>query len=542
MKKQIKFRVFKCFAFVFVISVTCLPFNILAQQTSWIKQTWGGQLGSLYVDKTGNSYSVGTYNQSGNTIDGVTLKSTGFQNVFAAKYSSKGKLLWAATSSSPNNNAVVQSQGICANADGEVFISGYFSKSLTFDGIEINSYSGSSDIFLTKYSAEGKTIWAQAIGGMNSEYNYEIKLDDSSNCYISGKFSYPFNISDKVFYGTNDGVGNFFLAKFNALGKLIWVHTGKGVNVPKIKVTPEGDLFACGQFQHYFLWGSDTLASKGGIDFYLLKLLPNGETKWLSILNGVDYNYIHSFDFDKEGNAYLLGSTVGETFLNDSLLSNSPSYTYFVYKLNTKGKFNWISPIMRWKDTTEFHSSKINIDFNNDLTIYGELTDRWDSIHREYNHEYGLMRLKLNRINGNEIGTFLYPNVPNPVSLLEDQRGNLYLSSSFSFQIKIGEKELNSPFMYQMYIAKIKNEAEGEKPNILLFPNPTNGLVQIEFENWMEPEIFFELFYSNGRIVQKGSLTNQDNKIDLTGLSIGIYFLQLKGNQMNSTTIKVMKY
>jgi|GEM_PF-2723237 len=542
MFEQNKVLVFKWVAFVFIMSVICLPFGAIAQQTSWLKQTWGEQVGSFYVDKTGNSYAVGTYFQWGKTIDGVTLNSTGHENVFTAKYSPKGKLLWAATSTSSNSNNSVQGMGICANANGEVFITGYFAYTLLFDAIELHTNSGLTDIFLTKYSTEGKTLWTQAIGGMNSDFSYEVKLDDSSNCYLAGRFEYPFKIGDSVFYGSNFGMNNFFIAKLDTHGKLIWVHRGTGTSCPKIKVMPAGDLFACGQYQYDFTWESDTIASKGGIDYYLLKLHPNGETNWVTTLNGSDYNNVHSFNIDQEGDAYLLGSSEGYTYLNDSLISKFPNYDYFVAKLNQKGNLNWIKPVKRWKDTTEFHLNKINIDFNNNLSIYGALTDRWDTINLGYHHNYGLMRLKLNPNNGDETGSILYPNLPNTQSLQEDKWGNFYLGGGFSYEIKIGDKELKIASFYGRFIAKIKNDGVEEKPSTLLFPNPTNGLVQLEFENWNDPEIFYELYATNGQRIQNGSFLNQENVLDLNGLSNGLYFLRLKGSQKNGAMLKVMKY
>lgn len=519
-----------------------LTLEVKAQSTSWLKQTWGGQLGSFYVDKDGNSYSGGAYHQLLKSVDGITLHSNGEVNVFAAKYNTKGNLVWASTSSSTAGSSV-QSQGICANEQGELFTTGFFSNSITFDNITINSNNGSSDIFLTKYAANGKAIWSQAIGGSSANFAYQVLLDDSSNCYLSGTFEYPLVIGDTIIYGVNSGVINSFIAKFTTHGNLLWLRTLQGmVFCPKIRVTPAGELFAYGQFQEELKWGVDTIFSKGGIDFSILKLHPNGQTNWMTILSGKEFNIVHDLCFDKLGNPYLLGSSEGETFLNDSLISNFSNYTYFVSKLNKQGKLSWLKPTQRYRDTTEFYMTKILTNSENQPVVYGRLTDLWDEIGREYHQYYGLYRVTFDAEKGGEVNSFIYPDVPNAEWLFEDKWNNLYLSSSFNYQVKVGNKSLLSgDYNYAKYLAKIGNKGEFEMPNLNLYPNPTTGQVQIVLENWSTEEISFELFQSNGNKVMEGLISEQNNFIDLNDLNIGCYFLRLLYVNATSKIVKVIK-
>ncbi len=530
--------------FLFFLHLAFVASKVVkAQQTSWLKQTWGAQSGSFYVDKAGNSYAGGVYHQLWKTIDGVSLSSNGLENVFAAKYDTKGQLVWAATSSN-SYGAALQSQGICANAQGELFITGFFYNSLSFDNITLTANGGATDIFLTKYSANGKAQWAKAIGGASGNYAYQVLLDDSSNCYLAGSFEYPLSIGDTVLYGAKTGGSKFFISKFNTQGQLLWVRTLQGmVFCPKIKVTPTGDLFAFGQFQEALTWEGDTFITKGGIDFSILKLQANGQSQYTSILSGKDFNYVHDLCFDTKGDAYLLGSSEGETFLNDSLLYNFSSYAYFVSKLNSQGKVSWIKPTPRYRrDTTEFYMTKIMTNSEDNPVVYGRLTDIWDSISLEYHHYYGLCRVSYEAQNGKEIDSYLFPNVPYAVWIFEDQWNNLYVSSSFNFKIEVGNKTLDCGYMYAQYLAKIGNEGEGVQPNFNLYPNPTSGKVQLTFENWPATEISYELFQSNGNKVAAGLLSAQDNAIDLNHLHNGCYFLKVQDAFAAAKVVKVIKY
>jgi hypothetical protein len=531
------------FKILFFLIIAFFTSTVLkAQTTSWLKQTWGGQSGSYYVDKAGNSYSGGAYHQLWKTVGGVTLPSNGELNVFAAKYNTKGNLVWAATSTS-SAGALAQAQGICANEQGELFIAGYFARSLIFDNITLNSNNGSADIFLTKYDANGKAIWAQAIGGASANYAYQVLLDDASNCYLSGTFEYPLVIGDTVIYGPNKGGSKSFIAKFSTNGHLLWLRTLHGmVFCPKIKVTPSGELFAFGQFQDALTWEGDTIFTKGGIDFSIIKLAPNGQSKWMTILSGNDFNYVHDLCFDKLGNPYLLGSTEGETFLNDSLLYTFSKYTYFVSKLNNLGKLSWLKPTQQYRDTTEFYMTKIMTNSENQPVVYGRLTDLWDSIARVYHYDYGLYRETFDAEKGGLVNTYIYPDVPNAVWLFEDKWNNLYLSSSFNYQVQVGNKSLRCDYMYAQYLAKIGNKGELVMSTLNLYPNPTKGKVQIAFEQWSATAISYELFQSNGIKVGEGLVSEQDNSIDLTHLNNGFYFLRLHDANAATKVVKVIKY
>lgn len=84
-------------------------------------------------------------------------------------------------------------------------------------------------------------------------------------------------------------------------------------------------------------------------------------------------------------------------------------------------------------------------------------------------------------------------------------------------------------------LAKVKNQ--GQSGSFSVFPNPSDGLLQINFATRNNQEIYFELFDPLGRtlklkrlnaIYSKGS---QQATLDLSGLKSGLYYLLMKSGE-----------
>ncbi len=73
-----------------------------------------------------------------------------------------------------------------------------------------------------------------------------------------------------------------------------------------------------------------------------------------------------------------------------------------------------------------------------------------------------------------------------------------------------------------------------------LFPNPTNGLLNINLNNQTE-STNLEIVDSLGRIVHKSTLRSSQNTIDVSYLQSGIFFVRLIDSKNNSQTIKFIK-
>ena len=94
-------------SFVFIIVFLFgLNINLLAQA-----YTWGTSFGSMYndnitamvTDASGNVYITGTYNGT-ITVGTTTINSLGLLDMYIAKYSSAGALVWLRAIGGSNND------------------------------------------------------------------------------------------------------------------------------------------------------------------------------------------------------------------------------------------------------------------------------------------------------------------------------------------------------------------------------------------------------------------------------------------------------
>ena len=70
---------------------------------------------------------------------------------------------------------------------------------------------------------------------------------------------------------------------------------------------------------------------------------------------------------------------------------------------------------------------------------------------------------------------------------------------------------------------------ELEGTTIEMFPNPSNGIVQINLSNDQLLGNEFSVLDNSGRLVYEGTLETLSTKVDLGGAANGVYFIQLEG-------------
>jgi len=63
---------------------------------------------------------------------------------------------------------------------------------------------------------------------------------------------------------------------------------------------------------------------------------------------------------------------------------------------------------------------------------------------------------------------------------------------------------------------------------ISLFPNPTNGILNISIPSELGTNIDYEIFNNIGQTIEKFKLTNSDFSIDTSNMSSGVYFIKLQ--------------
>ena len=125
----------------------------------------------------------------------------------------------------------------------------------------------------------------------------------------------------------------------------------------------------------------------------------------------------------------------------------------------------------------------------------------------------------------------------------------LYFNSSYTGYIKVHYHSL-----YQMngigfneiginlYSPSLINEEIISSTNFKIYPNPTSGLININFQVDKNEKIPIDalLYDISGKLIKTNSLLNQKESLDYSSLSNGVYVLKLVGKNF-SESVKIIK-
>src|SRR5690606_13956336 len=81
-------------------------------------------------------------------------------------------------------------------------------------------------------------------------------------------------------------------------------------------------------------------------------------------------------------------------------------------------------------------------------------------------------------------------------------------------------------------INKISVEEAGKELSFTIFPNPSNGIFNVRFENFMSNEMTIKLIDATGRILQMQQLNNMPTSfthtMDISSVADGNYFIRVE--------------
>ncbi len=268
---------------------------------------------------------VRTYNGTGNSADevlamtvdeqsnvivtGTTLATTGFYNIATIKYSPSGVQLWAAFYNGAGNG---YDEGVSVKTDstGNVYVAGRTLVS-----------TGNFDVVVLKYNSLGALQWSTVWGNasLGGDYARSITVDALHNVYVSGGTEITGTIPD------------FLTIKLNPSGSIAWAKSyGHTVNQ-----FDEAQFTGVDQAGSVYSAGISVVAATGQ-DFLLIKYSQNGDTLWsrrYSSTNNTENDVLTGFTLDREGNAYLTGSS----------RTGSTGTDYISIKYNLSGAEQWRS-------------------------------------------------------------------------------------------------------------------------------------------------------------------------------------------------------
>ncbi|MDX2305433.1 MAG: hypothetical protein NW226_21660 [Microscillaceae bacterium] len=166
-------------------------------QLIWVKNiAQNAEAQDMICSDNGSIYLTGYFSENSTStlanFDGKKLKTAqnqAVEQVFVAKYSPLGNLIWLKRGTSPFNN-----RGISIATDQKnkyVYITGYFYKNLSVTGSDdlFSEHQGlNSDIFLLCFQANGKFIFLEKAAGVENDHVSDSWVDTQENWLLTGRF------------------------------------------------------------------------------------------------------------------------------------------------------------------------------------------------------------------------------------------------------------------------------------------------------------------------------------------------------------------
>jgi hypothetical protein len=332
----------------------------------WAKQEGGVNYdgsAAIKYDGFGNIYVAGYYSTS-TSFDGTILENsvTARNNILIAKFNaSNGNLIWVKQGTTTACCADAIWPAIAVDKSGNVYITGGFTNSITFDPLPTIYNPSFWDIYVVKFSRDGIPQWeTSASSGEPSHYynieaGYGVAVDASGNVYVTGSFNGtsadPTRFGNVNLVSTGGGgydEGNFFLAKYNQ-STLSWEWAVQGGGAANdlgkdVSIDNQGNAYVSGYFEGSATFGSTTLTSGDGADCFIAKYNSFGNQIWVHSVEGIGWT-LSSSKVDASGNLFFAATFDGTVNIGDQTVSSNGYDNFYVSSWNSNGDFQWVKHI-----------------------------------------------------------------------------------------------------------------------------------------------------------------------------------------------------
>ncbi len=307
----------------------------------WVR-TAGGPTGdyahALTTDPEGNVYIAGEMEGTVTFTPGVTLTSNGDNDIFVAKYNGSGTLQWARKLGGGSKSD--KAYGI-SYSNGNIYLTGKYEDGGNFAGVYSAGYGG-KDIFVAKYTAAGVFQWFKKAGGSGSDEGAAISSDDAGNVYVTGWFSGTANFSGISV--SSAGSKDAFIAKYNSSGSIIWVKRAGGQYDDfgrGIKTDNSGRVFVTGSFRYKAAFSSTTLTAIKGADVFVARYDTYGSLQWAKRAGGNYDDESRAVALDASSNVIITGDYGFSATFGTKTLTGVDSSEVFFASFDKSGNFRW---------------------------------------------------------------------------------------------------------------------------------------------------------------------------------------------------------
>lgn len=224
-----------------------------------------------------------------------------------------------------------------ATTDGGYILGGYSTSNIS--GEKTENSNGQIDIWIVKVDDSGNIQWQNTIGGAGDDYLISMQ-QTSDGGYIVGAGS-DSNISGDKTENSRGGL-DYWLLKLDASGNITWQKTYGG-NQPEfdtyIVETADGGYFV-GGYSDSDVNGDKTDPTNGQRDFWALKLDSSGNLVWQNSIGGSLVDRPQAA-FQTTDGGFIIGGFSNSPSSGDKTENNRGGNDYWIVKLDASGTLQW---------------------------------------------------------------------------------------------------------------------------------------------------------------------------------------------------------
>lgn len=217
-----------------------------------------------------------------------------------------------------------QAKTIVQDKDDNIIVAGIFLRSLDLDaGIgEDSTFSEDLGTYIIKYSPSGDYLWGMTIPNSAA---YCLDTDNSGNIYVGGEmYGYvDFDALSGRDTFTSKGAADFYLAKINKMGDIVWVRASGSVSsdaVQGIAADDDGNVYTTG----YIHGNVDFDERNPGTlyyatmyrDAFIAKYNVDGDLTWSHRMHGEGGDNGYGICLSQSNEVVIVGGTEGCNFEN----------------------------------------------------------------------------------------------------------------------------------------------------------------------------------------------------------------------------------
>lgn len=301
----------------------------------WSKTIGGaGDEGIGAINQTSDGgYILGGFSNS-NISGEKTENSRGNYDFWIVKLDKYGNILWDKTFGGSNDDIL---NCIQQTNDGGYILGGFSNSNIS--GEKSENSRGDFDYWVIKLDANANIQWDKTIGGASIDELRSVEQTKEGGYILAGA-SYSNKSGEKTEYSR--GAADYWIVRLDENGLIKWDKTLGGTSqefLYSIQQTKDGGFAGVG-YSLSGISGEKTEGDRGGYDYWMIKISRTGNLEWDKTIGGSGYEYFPALQLTYDGGYIITGESTSN-ISGEKTENTKGGYDYWVVKLDSLHNIKW---------------------------------------------------------------------------------------------------------------------------------------------------------------------------------------------------------